>query len=325
MTIEELAGKVHLNKSSVSRILNGKGQGHSAQTRRRVLEAAAESGYLPNPTARALATGATQIIELWMMTHEDYSPYLGYLHHCLHRIGIAHGYRLIAEDVRRIAFAQAEPAPLTRWPVDGILNCDLDPRSALYHQLKANRRVPIVHLGQDVDPQADYVQVDVYAGAQEAVGHLLSAGCRRLALVRSQPDTRDAAYANLMDAAGQETEYVAATNHSRAAGYQAMRDYVCSFGCPDGLFCVNDELAIGCFLALNELGFRVPDDALLVGFDGLENARLFPCPISSVVIPVEEMCRLAWDLLVQRLSGPEAPAQQRVLIPRLEVRASSRR
>ena len=325
MTIEELAGKVNLNKSSVSRILNGKGQGHSAQTRSRVLEAAAEAGYRPNPTARALATGATQIIELWMMTQEDYSPYFGYLHHCLHRIGIAHGYRLIAEDVRQIALTQAEPAHLAGWPVDGILTCDLDPWSQLYRQLTAHRRVPIVHLGQEVDPQADYIRVDVYAGAQEAVGHLLSAGCRRLALVRSQPDTRDVAYADLMDAAGRETEYVAAANHSRAAGYQALRDYVRAFGCPDGLFCVNDELAIGCFLALSEMGFRVPDDVLLVGFDGLENARLFPCPISSVVIPVEEMCRFAWDLLIQRLSLPESPVEQRVLIPRLEIRASSRR
>ncbi len=325
MTIEELAGAVNLNKSSVSRILNGKGQGHSSQTQKRVLDAAAALRYRPNPTARALATGATQIIELWMMTHEDYSPYFGTLHHCLHRIGVAHGYRLIEEDVSRTISADTPVAPPSQWPVDGILNCDFDPRSALYRHLTADRQIPIVHIGQEVDPDRDYVQLDVHTGAQEAVTHLLAAGCRRVGMVRSQADTRDTAYTEIMEDAGKGTEFVAASNHSRSAGRQALLDYVRTFGCPDGLFCANDELAIGCYLALMELGLRVPVDVLLVGFDGLENARLFPCPISSVIVPLEEMGRIGWELLVRRLSHPEAPVEQRVLVPRLEIRNSSRR
>jgi LacI family transcriptional regulator len=78
-------------------------------------------------------------------------------------------------------------------------------------------------------------------------------------------------------------------------------------------------------MALHDLGIQVPDDALLVGYDGLENARFFPCPISSVVIPVDEMCTLAWDMLMQRIQNPGAPLQQTTLVPRLEIRASSRR
>lgn len=325
VTIEELADTVKLNKSSVSRILNGKGQGHSLQTQKRVREAATALGYRPDPTARALATGATQIIEIWITTQEDYSPYFGYLHHCLHHVGIAHGYRLIAEDVRQIVGPQGESSYQARWPVDGIINCDLAPESELYRRLKANLRVPIVNMGQGLDPLTDHILLDVYAGAQEAVRHLLSAGCKRLALVRSDADARDDAYMELVRAAGIEIEVVVALNHSRAAGTQAMLEYVRTFGCPESLFCVNDELAIGCYLGLLEMGLRVPEDVLLVGFDGLENARLFPCPISSVVVPIEEMCHLAWELLVRRLSHPETPFQQRILVPHLEIRASSQR
>jgi DNA-binding LacI/PurR family transcriptional regulator len=323
MTIEELAKSVNLNKSSVSRILNGKGNGHSDQTRTRVLTAAAHLGYQPNPAARALATGATRIVELWVVTHEDYSPYFGYQHHCLRRIGAAHGYRLVAEDVSAGTANGIEIAQRRRWPSDGVLTCDLDPTSVLFRHLAASRKAPIVTLGQGRDAGSDCVELDVAAGAREAVQHLLSAGCRRIAIVRSCPDARDAAYSETMTLTGHRAETIAAANHSRAAGYEALRDYVAREGCPDGLFCVNDELAIGCFLALSEMGLRVPGDVRLVGFDGLDNARLFPCPISSVVVPVEEMCRLAWNLLLHRLSAPNDPVQQRLIVPRLEARASS--
>ena len=323
VTIEELAEQVKLNKSSVSRILNGKGQGHSDHTRRRVLAAASELGYQPNPTARALATGATKIVELWVVTHEDYSPYFGYVHHCLRQEGAKHGYRMVAEDVSHLAAMDGETAHKTRWPVDGVLTCDLDPASALYHHLAGHQRVPIVTVGQDRAEAADCVQLDVAAGAREAVQHLLAAGCRRIAVVRSQPDIRDMVYLEVLGEAGLGAETISATHHSRAAGYEAMCGYLKTHGCPDGLFCVNDELAIGCYLALHEAGLRVPEDVRIVGFDGLENARLFPCPLSSVVVPVEEMCRLAWEFLLRRLQTPDAPLIHQMIIPKLEVRASS--
>ncbi len=56
-TINELAARLNLNKATVSRILNGKGEGFSVQTRQRVLSMAVEMEYQPNLAARALATG----------------------------------------------------------------------------------------------------------------------------------------------------------------------------------------------------------------------------------------------------------------------------
>src|ERR1043165_5504620 len=101
VTQEELAKHLNLNRSSVARILNGKGDGYSEQTKRRVLEAAAEMGYQPNHLARALMTGATQMVELWVPEFECYSPYYSYVHHCLQRIGIQRGYQLLTEDISR--------------------------------------------------------------------------------------------------------------------------------------------------------------------------------------------------------------------------------
>lgn len=339
VTIEEVAARANLNKGSVSRILNGKGDGYSDQTKQRVLQTAAEMGYQPNVLARALWTGETHIIALWLLAHESYSPYFGYVHHCMQRLGLEHTYQLITENVPIAAVEQTEYSRLVRWPVDGILSFDLTHVAAGYMHSKMGRQCPIVCLGQgfvpDYEhlPNTDYVHVDLYAGAREAMEHLLSADCRRLALVSQQiavsgsimGDPRARAYAQMMEEAGKAPEYVSIHEDSRRGGYEGMKAHIQRHGCPDGLFCVNDEIAIGCYMALQELGIRIPDDALLVGYDGLENARFFPCPISSVVIPVEEMCTLAWDMLMQRIREPGSPLQQRTMVPRLEVRTSSRR
>jgi LacI family transcriptional regulator len=334
VTIEQLATRVNLNMGSVSRILNGKGAGYSEQTRQRVLEAAAEMGYQPNHLARSLATGATQMVALWVPEFESYSPYYSYVHHCLQRLGIQRGYQLVTEDATRAVHSQTA-AQRTSWPVDGILAFDMVPQALEYIHSKPGRSRPAVSIGQVDTTETDCVNLDLYAGAREAMEHLLGAGCERIALVDAsrleslttgnEPMARERAYVEAMRAAGKTTECVVTADGSRPAGYRAMREYLRQHPCPDGLFCHNDEVAIGVWTALSEAGIRVPDDVLLVGFDGLENARLLPCPISSVVIPVEEMCTLAWDMLQQRLQDPEAPLQHRTLSTHLEIRASSRR
>jgi DNA-binding LacI/PurR family transcriptional regulator len=237
VTIEEVAARANLNKGSVSRILNGKGDGYSDQTKRRVLQTAAEMGYQPNLLARALWTGETHIVALWLLSHESYSPYFGYVHHCMQRLGIQHDYQLITENVPIAAVEQTECSQLVRWPVDGILSCDLTHVAAAYIRSKAGRHCPIVCLGQgyvpdrEELPETDYVHVDLYAGAREAIEHLLQSGCRRVAFVSQQcaitgslaGDPRAAAYTTLLGEAGRQPEYVPIAEDSRRGGYEGTR------------------------------------------------------------------------------------------------------
>jgi LacI family transcriptional regulator len=182
-------------------------------------------------------------------------------------------------------------------------------------------------LGQSDTDEMDCIHLDFSFGTREAVAHLLSAGCQRIAFVgpAAEHDARVRAYMALMSEAGKITEHIKTASGLRAAGYKAMQEYLMEHKCPDGLFCFNDEIAIGCYAALKESGVRVPEDVRLVGFDGLENSRLSPCPISSVVVPIEEMSTLAWEMLRRRIEDPQAPLQHETLTPRLEIRASSRR
>lgn len=337
VTLVDIATRTNLNKGTVSRILNGKAVTCTPETRQRVLDTAAEMGYQPNMLARALQTGRTNTIALWFLTHTHYSPYFGALQHYLQRIAKQHHYHMLTETAP-LSLSQEpydrEAKPLS-WPVDGVISSYMAQAAIQYLQSSIKKDCPMVCLQQyepenmEVRPYTDFVLLDINAGARQAVEHLLNSGCSRIAFVGEPQifdgDVRAQVYRELLRDAGKQIEHVVSSGGNRRSAFDGMKAYIERFGCPDGVFCPNDEFAIGCYLAMQKMGIRVPDDTLLVGFDGLENAELFPCPISSVLIPLEEMCTLAWDMLIQRINDPGRAMQQQLFTPRLEIRESSLR
>ena len=82
-------------------------------------------------------------------------------------------------------------------------------------------------------------------------------------------------------------------------------------------------MALGCYRGLCDLGIRVPDDILIVGCDGIEDAEYQACPITTIALPVTQMCSLAWDFLENRIKNPDLPQQEMLLKPELIIRKSS--
>ena len=76
--------------------------------------------------------------------------------------------------------------------------------------------------------------------------------------------------------------------------------------------CRNDDLAIGAYRGMCDLGISVGKDVLLVGCDGVEETRFMPCPVSTIVLPVRQMCQLAWQFMERRLAHPAAELQSKL-------------
>ncbi len=128
-----------------------------------------------------------------------------------------------------------------------------------------------------------------------------------------------------MSTAGLSTEFIAVQPPTRAAARQTIVDYIRAQGCPDAILCRNDDLAIGAYRAACDLGLEVGRDLLLVGCDGQEDTEYFPCPVSTIVFPIAEMCRLSWEFLESRMNGTDAPLGETTLEARLEIRQSSQK
>ena len=160
-------------------------------------------------------------------------------------------------------------------------------------------------------------------------------GCRRIAYFAPSFDENTAALAHCYRAprdayrtavrkAGLEEECILAETYDRAACRQTIVDYVRNRGCPDGVLCRNDEMALALYRAMCDLGIRVGRDVLVIGCDGIEDTQYLDCPLSTIALPVLQMCQLAWEFLANRMADPSLPRQHAVLEATLVLRESSR-
>ncbi len=329
--INEVAAKLDLSKGTVSRILNGKGLAFSPQTRERVFAVAGELGYRPNQIARALATGRTGFIGLWVqhLMTAYYARVAQFMEAQIERQPYQVVVRTCGQDNWSGKDRALDDAP---WGVDGIIAHGV--HGAVQNWLdrvgsSPAGRKPIVTTGSTlVLGNIDHVAINLGPASVEAVQHLVTTGRRRIAYlthdVVSRPgDGRHDGYFSVLAEAGLPPEVILSPTSARADARQTVRDYMQTHGCPGAIFCHNDDLAIAAYRALCDLGLSVPDDVALVGCDGIEDTEYLPCPISTIVQPLPEMAELAWQFLERRIQNPEHPQQHAVLEPRLVIRQSS--
>ncbi|HEX5322348.1 MAG TPA: substrate-binding domain-containing protein, partial [Capsulimonadaceae bacterium] len=176
----------------------------------------------------------------------------------------------------------------------------------------------------------DHIGVDLYGGSLDATRHLLSIGCKRVAYAGNQDylheeDRRFAAYARAIREFHGEPILIPLDEGDYDAGYRAVLKHVVPGDHPDGIFCWNDEVAIGAIRALAELGLRVPEDVAVIGSDGIRETAYCQPTISTVAQPFIEMFSLVGSYLQRRWQEPDLPIQGTLLPMRLIQRASTAR
>ena len=91
-------------------------------------------------------------------------------------------------------------------------------------------------------------------------------------------------------------------------GIRAVEDFVASgLPMPDAIICSNDSMALTVISSLEKLGYRVPDDIIVTGFDNTSNARnSFPA-LTTVSRPLFDSGYQAMEILCKLLNGTEQP------------------
>ncbi len=313
-----IAKKLGISRSTVVQVLNGIGR-VSPETRELVLQTAKEMGYRPNPFAQALVTGKTNTLAFWFYPLLNTSSLL-----LINKLQMmVPPYGLIAMNLGLYKpgwGAVTEEFVPGEWPVDGIFafSCGFVPP----HVLERKAGPPVIWIDYGGLPdefnaeEVDAVIVKAYHGSHKAVQHLVQTR-KRVALLGVEPviqyadDGRTAAYTAVMRAAGRDPEYISVPMRRpyNLRAKERIIEYVKANGCPDAIFCASDEQTPGVHLGLSELGYRVPEDVALVGFDGLAELEYHVPPLSTVVQPLDAMAQKAWEFMENRLKHPETPRQ----------------
>ncbi|MEQ9164393.1 MAG: substrate-binding domain-containing protein, partial [Ilumatobacter fluminis] len=154
-------------------------------------------------------------------------------------------------------------------------------------------------------------------------------GCERVGCIAGPLDRADArarldGYRLAHDRAGRPVDeaLIAHGRFSRASGLPAGAELF-EKGV-DGIFASNDEMAVGAILSGARSGFRVPDDVLVVGFDGTAFDEVIEPTITSVIQPFDEIGRTAVELLNKLVHG-EAGLTSVSIVPPLVQGGSTTR
>lgn len=325
-TIADVARASGVSTTTVSHVLTGK-RPVAAATRDRVQSVVRQLGYRPNHLARNLRVGSSQTIAV--VVPDITNPFYGQLARGLaDALGADYGSYVHSTDgssARERAFVEDAIAR----GVDGIAISSVDP-AVQPASVGLGFGAPMVCVGGGVDqPEVDWVVPADREGSEAAVHHLLSRGCRSVAMIagpRTAGASRVEGYLRALDSGGPglAPPAVVQGDFTRASGRTAMARLLRGRNRPDAVFCANDLMAIGALDVAREVGLEVPRDLRLVGFDDIEAASLVNPALTTVANPAYESGWSAGGLLKDRLTKRHAGARRTVVLPcRLVVRESS--
>ncbi|MCW5951300.1 MAG: LacI family DNA-binding transcriptional regulator [Propionibacteriaceae bacterium] len=328
-TIGDVAREAGVSRSTVSSVLTGR-KFVTPETRQRIEAAIDKLQFSVNAGARALATARTMTIGVVVRLHEaEFAPALSAYLFALADAAREQGYSIVlmtdvdgVDAVRRVIAGRQ---------VDGLILLSVvndDPR---LEPIVASA-FPAVLIGMpDGSPVTDAVDLDFAAGARSLVDHLADNGHEDVMFV-SWPDSlyetgatyalrfAEAARARAAARGLRLIERPLAVEPDRAR--EQLAGLVADPENPRALLLHNDTAAAMLPIVLNGLGLRVPDDRSVVSLHSAELAQLFALNLTSVASePVAVSCA-ATELLMQRLGAPGAPAETRLVKPRLTIRGS---
>ncbi len=314
VTIKDVAKASGYSISTVSYALNDTGN-IPQKTKDKIWNVAKKLKYYPNAAARNLKNRKTMNIGFFV------SGFSGPVYHKIYD-GIAQGlegsdYNLI------VSFSKNAKKMITERQIDAaIILCPAVEDKVI--KIAQNLGMPTILLDRD-HPGGNHVYTNVlnsYEGAKIATQHIISHGRKKIAylsgILGSHEDMqRFQGYSEVIEAYGMN-QMVFFGDFTEKSGLDIIQklDGNIPF---DGIFCANDEMAIGLIKGLQAMGKKIPEDISVIGFDDVDVSQYICGGLSTISINYE-----SWGISVAKdmlsiLSGQEVEKEQIVpvrLVPR---------
>ena len=321
--VARLAG---VAQSTVSRCF-GEDGGISPATRRRVMAAAEQLGYVRNALARSLITRQSNMIGV-VVTRYTMRGNPDVLYAIGEQLAAA-GKQLLLVTVETDTATAETLRGVLEYPLEGLLCCVAVPNQDL-HGLLA-RRLPVVFYNREGDRvPVDSVATDHFDAAGRVAAALHAAGHRRFLLMGGPamaPVSRQRIDGFVAQATGLGSPPLAVleTDYSYAAARTQAAAWLGGHTRPDAIFCSSDQLAFGAMDACRfDLGLSIPGQVSVIGFDDVPEAARPVYDLTTVRQDTVAMAHEAVRLLLLRLAAPASPPVHTVIASELQRRGSAR-
>ncbi|MCA0757361.1 LacI family DNA-binding transcriptional regulator [Paenibacillus sp. N4] len=331
MKMEDIARLAGVSKAAVSLALNGK-PGIGAETRDRILQIAEENGYthkarasVQEQTMKSLTFLAFANSGIVLEQYYQQPFFRELIHHIEERCRLS-GFSLIYTSIEQEHFKEKIKALDEEKRSDGVILLGTNLDQAQIAAVADNISVPLVVLDNCFETlPVHFVAINNVMGAYQAGSHLCAAQHRNIGYIASNVrihnfDERkrgfDAALRdNGLQVNGDAVFSVAPTILSSQEALKSQLTAYLESGrtLPTAFFCECDYIAISAIKTLAELGYRIPEDVSVIGFDNISEARIVSPELSTIHVAKERMAHLAVDLLLEAIASDD-PAKTKITV-----------
>ncbi|GAB5492231.1 MAG: LacI family DNA-binding transcriptional regulator [Phototrophicaceae bacterium] len=342
VTSKMVAQHAGVSQTTVSFVLNRvEGQNISEETQHRVFDAARELGYVPDAAARNLARGVSDNIAIVFTQPHDAvfsDEYVSYVLTGVVQVMQKKGFRVIVEMVDTLQQSETYLNFAKGKEVAGLIILPYHSRphdvGIMLDLIKDG--FPLISLGPVTDfegekDELNTVLIDSASGVHDILNHLLQLGHTRIATISYAPEDgtyesqmRMTIYRNMLREKGIAIDegLMKYGNYLPESAYQATLELLALDNPPTAIFALNDVMAFGAMSAIQESGYKVPEDIAVVGYDGIHLARYATPSLTTIEAPNLEQGHYAAEMLLKLINGKTLEARQVELQPKLVIRES---
>lgn len=314
MKVKDIAEKLELSPSTVSLVLNNK-PGISEDTRNRVLNAVKEMGFGDLLEKRTTARKSLQFIVF--RKSSDFSSDSSFFPQVFSQIieGVdtqvkARGYSLmVAYMDENDILQQLEQLKLNQCEGMLLLATDMTPEQL---KLLKSARLPIVILDNYFETESfDCVTINNEQGVFQAVRYLADMGHEKIGYLHSGVSVnnfseRYYAFLRAMEKCGLpiEKRYFCGISATESEARQNVTSFLQeNKNLPTAFFADNDVIAIYAMKVMQELGYRIPEDISIVGFDNMPVSEMLNPPLTSIHVAKQSLGKLAVNRLIDKITS----------------------
>ncbi|WP_375280837.1 LacI family DNA-binding transcriptional regulator [Pseudooctadecabacter sp.] len=326
VTSLQVAKAAGVSQSAVSRVFSGASA--SAATAKKVRAAAEALGYRPNVLARAMITGKSRTIGLIVayLDNQFYPEALERLSNALQQ----NGYHILLFTLPNSSDGiETVVQDMLDHQVEGIIAASVSMSSQLT-DLCAKSGIPVVlfNRGQPGSGLSSVTSANI-KGGRMATQALIDAGHTRIAHIAGWEGSltgrdRQQGFEEAMADAGLPPFAIVDGMYNRDIAATSARQLMTGDVRPDAIFVGNDHMAFAVIETITAMGFAIPDDVSIIGYDDTPLAAWPSFDLTTVRQPVNRMVEATVTTLMSAIAGAETYTQSIEIDGPLIQRGSSK-
>ena len=330
ISITDVAKETGLSVTTVSQILNGKGERFSEKSRKRVLAAKKALGYEPDFFARGLVGKRGNSIGV--VIPDIMNPFFASFVVSVEKAAIPQG--LFPQIFSINGFHENVDYFIRQFlggTQRGLILAAPEASQEIVQKVEDQLHLPMVFMDQATTLiSGDSIRIDDFHAGFLVADHLIKRGHRRIALVLPEPLTfnlrdRLAGYQHAFDShnVALDPQLIFRATFDPEGGRQAVDQIVKTDA--TAIIAINDAVASGVYSGLYEHHERVPEACAVVGFDDVSQARFMTPGLTTIAQPIDELGQRAIDMLLAQMAGDHQDRNVIELPVKLIERGSTKR